>query len=115
MAIDAVATRESMAGHYVTLCTYASLHTGDPAGTGANEVTGGTPAYARKPLTWTAGAVDGTYVSDPVTIDVPAATTITHVGLWDAATAGNYRDKRTFNITFASQGTVTLTITYSQS
>ena len=115
MAIDAVATREALAGHYTSICTHASLHTADPAGTGAGEVTGGTPAYARKAITWQAGAVDGTYVSDPITFDVPAATAITHVGLWDAVTAGTYRDKRAFVLTFSSQGTLTLTITYTQS
>jgi hypothetical protein len=114
MAIDTVALRESLAGQYATLCTYASLHTGDPAGTGANEVTGGSPAYARKALTWVAGASDGGYAANAVTFDVPAATNITHVGLWDAATAGTYRDKRAFAISFASQGTLTITITYAQ-
>ena len=97
------------------MCTYASLHTADPAGTGANEVSGGTPAYARKAITWNTGSVDGQVVSNPVTIDVPPATTITHVGLWDAATGGNYRDKRAFSVTFVDQGTVTFTITYAQS
>lgn len=114
MAIDAVATREAMAAEYVTLCTYASLHTADPAGTGAGEVTGGSPAYARKPITWQAGTVDGIYVSDPITFDVPPNTDVTHVGLWDAVTAGNYRDKRVLALTFVSQGTVTVVIAYEQ-
>lgn len=38
---------------------YISLHTGDPGTTGANEATGGSPAYARKLTTWAAGASDG--------------------------------------------------------
>lgn len=89
--------------------TYGSLHTADPGDTGASEVTGGSPAYARKAITWNApasGAMDG----DAVTFDLPA-TTITHAGLWDASTAGNFLGSKqlTSPETFASQGTYQLT------
>lgn len=114
MAIAAVGTREELALRYAAICTYLSLHTADPGTTGANEVSGGVPAYARKAITWNAGTVDGSIVSDPITFDVPAGTDITHVGMWDAVLAGNYRDSRAFTISFPSQGTVTLTVTYNQ-
>ena len=115
MPIATTSTKESLAQRYTELCTHASAHTADPGTTGASEVTGGSPAYARKPITWNAGAEDGVYTSNPVTIDIPAATTITHIGLWSALTAGTFRDKVAFSITFASQGTVTFTLTYTQS
>ena len=75
----------------------------------ANEVSGGSPAYARKAITWNsaaAGALDNN--ANPV-FDVPAGTTITHVGLWSAATAGVFYGS--FDITdeaFGAQGTYTL-------
>jgi hypothetical protein len=50
------------------------------------------------------------------TFDVPAGTTITHVGLWSAVTAGTFLDG--FAVTsqnFATAGTYTPTITYTQS
>lgn len=88
---------------------FASLHTADPGTTGTSEVTGGSPAYARKAITWNAaasGALDNN--ANPV-FDVPAGTTITHVGLWDAVTAGNFLGS--MDITdeaFGAQGTYTL-------
>lgn len=91
------------------VAVFASLHTADPGTTGANEVSGGSPAYARKAITWNsaaAGALDNN--ANPV-FDVPAGTTITHVGLWSAASAGTFYGS--FDITdetFGAQGTYTL-------
>lgn len=115
MPIAITSTRESLAGRYTELCTHASAHTADPGTTGTAEVVGGVPVYARKAITWNAGSEDGVYTSDPVTIDVPAGTTITHIGLWDALAAGTFRDKVAFSVTFASQGTFTFVLTYTQS
>lgn len=85
--------------------TYLSLHTADPGQTGASEVTGGSPAYARKLTTWGAADASGVSTGSQVTFDVPGGTTITHVGFWSAATAGTFRGS--VNITdetFAAQG-----------
>lgn len=69
--------------------THFSLHTGDPSTTGANEVTGGSPAYARKAASWAAAASGQRATNAGVTFDVPAGTTVYHVGFWDALTVGN--------------------------
>lgn len=70
--------------------THFSLHSGDPSTTGANELTGGSPAYARKAASW-AAASGGTRVSNTtVTFDVPTGTTVYHIGFWDALTVGNF-------------------------
>lgn len=69
--------------------SWISLHTATPGTTGANEATGGTPAYARKQTTWGAAA-SGSAVGSQVTFDVPAGT-YTHFGVWSAATAGTFR------------------------
>lgn len=68
---------------------YASLHTAYSA-TGTNEVTGGSPAYARKALTWDAAASSAKALNANITFDVPASTTVQFVGFWDAVTAGNF-------------------------
>jgi len=69
---------------------YLSLHTADPGSTGANEATGG--SYARQAIPKVAPS-SGTYTSDAaITFASMPAGTFTHVGLWDAATAGNYID-----------------------
>lgn len=70
--------------------THVSLHSGDPSTTGANELTGGSPAYARKAVTWAAAASGQRANSGAITFDVPAATTVLHLGLWDALSAGNF-------------------------
>lgn len=69
--------------------SWISLHTGDPGTTGANEVTGGSPAYARKQTTWTGGTSDGVVAGSAVSFDVPAGT-YTHIGVWTAATSGTF-------------------------
>jgi hypothetical protein len=67
---------------------YFSLHTADPGTTGASEVTGGSPAYARK------AATPGTAASSAVafgamTFDVPSGA-YTHWGAWSASTGGTF-------------------------
>jgi len=66
--------------------TQASLHTGFPGTTGANEVAGGAPAYARKNITMNASAGgSGRTLNAAVTFDVPA-TTVRWVGFWNGGT-----------------------------
>lgn len=89
--------------------SYASLHTASPGLTGTNEVTGGSPAYARKAINFSAAASGSMASSNSPVLDVPASTTVTHVGFWDAATAGNflgYADVT--DEVFAGQGTYTV-------
>jgi hypothetical protein len=78
---------------------YISLHTADPADTGANEVVVGATNYARIGVaattgwnTTTAGTAASTNAADivfPATGTVTWSGTITHVGIWDAVTGGN--------------------------
>ncbi len=85
-----------------------SLHTADPSTTGANEVSGGSPAYARETITFNAasgGSMDDS--ATPLVFDVPASTTIAYVGYWDGATFMG-SDPVT-NEAFTGQGTYTLT------
>ncbi len=77
---------------------YASLHMASPAGTGANECTDATYARVAIPVTaasWAApsSGSGGRTTSNTDAITFPALTagvTISHVGLWDGATAGNF-------------------------
>lgn len=66
---------------------YLSIHTTTPGTTGANEATGGSPAYARKATTVTASG--GTGTSTQVTFDVPAGT-YGFFGCWTAITGGTF-------------------------
>lgn len=93
---------------------FISLHTASPGTTGANEVVGG--SYARVSSTW--GSISAASVTgSQVTINVPASTTITHWGLWDAGSGGNYYDGGALpaSQTYASAGTYLLTPTLTAS
>ena len=60
-----------------------SLHTGDPGAAGtANEVSGGSPAYARQAITFSAASAGNRDSSTQPLFDVPAATTVSWVGFW---------------------------------
>ena len=70
--------------------TYLALHTADPtdAGSGA-EVSGG--SYARQACAFDAAhATNGnTANTDAESFTVMPACTVTHIGIWDAASSGN--------------------------
>jgi hypothetical protein len=92
------------------VAVFASLHTADPGTTGTSEVTGGTPAYIRKAITWNAADVGALDDSNQPAFDVPAGTTVAFVGLWSAESGGTFYGS--FDVTnevFVSQGTYTLT------
>lgn len=61
-----------------------SLHTAYSA-TGTNEVTGGSPAYAKKAITMAAAASRSRANSTSPVFDVPAAATVRFIGLWTNA------------------------------
>lgn len=74
--------------------TYASLHTADPGETGASEVAAGW--YIRKAIVFNAAdtgtPANGATSNGQVNFDAVSGSsvTITHIGLWDAATSGNF-------------------------
>lgn len=78
---------------------YVSLHTGDPGQSGANEVSGG--GYTRvsvsaEDASWDApsGTTTRTIINAiAITFPNPSANwgTITHVGLWSAASGGTFK------------------------
>ena len=66
----------------VDLC---SLHSGNPGAAGtSNEITGGTPAYARKAVVFNAAGSSERVLNADVTFDVPACT-VAYVGFWTNA------------------------------
>ena len=79
------------------------------------EVTGGTPAYARKTLSW--GAASGGVITATATFDVPAGTTVTYAAVCGSATAGTADLKDRVAVTsqtFATQGTYAVTFTFTE-
>ena len=107
MALNATALN-LMLDQLATVAVFASLHT-DVIGSGSGgEVSGGSPAYARKAITWNAAASGNLDNNANPVFDVPA-TTIRRVGLFSAVTAGTYYgDADITDEVFAAQGTYTL-------
>lgn len=87
-----VAAKNYMLDQLGTVAVYASVHTTDPGSTGANEATGGTPAYARQPVTWSAASGGSKQASGTLSFDLPAGT-YRYVGLWSAVSSGTYYGK----------------------
>jgi hypothetical protein len=76
-------------GTPTSIVAFASLHTAYSA-TGTNELTAGSPAYARKSITWNAASGGSKASSNSPVFDVPAGTTVAFVGLWSAGTSGTF-------------------------
>ncbi len=88
---------------------FVSLHTGDPGGTGAKEVSGGSPAYSRQSITFASASGGSKVALNSPVLDIPAGTTITHAGFWDAVKSGNFLGGTDIDDeTFGGQGTYTV-------
>jgi hypothetical protein len=104
------ATRNALLSELDTLVTHVSLHSAQPDDAGSNELTGGSPAYARQAITFGAPASGQMVSSNQPVFDVPAGATVAFVGLWSAVTGGIFRGSRQLTQeVFGSQGTYTLT------
>lgn len=102
--------KNALLGGLTGVAGYVSLHTADPSTTGTSEVSGGTPAYARKAVSWGAASAGSVSSSGSIVFDVPGSTTITHLGYWSASTGGTFYGSRALDAsqTFATQGTYTI-------
>lgn len=114
-----MAQKDALANAYAAGAPYGGLASADPGGTGAasNELTGGSPAYARKPLNWTTASGTG-QVTGSAAYDVAAGSTAawTFVASSNVAGAATVRDTAdVVDQVFASQGTYIVSYTYTQS
>jgi hypothetical protein len=115
MALDGPNMRTALATAFGANAPYMALYSTVPSGAAGTELTGGAPAYARKALTWGTAAAS-VITATAVVFDVPSGATVAGGGFHTAVTAGNYQTG--FSVTsqtFASQGTYTVTPTYTQS
>src|SRR5687767_15028415 len=108
MALSTAGRNAAVAG-VTGLITHISLHTADPGASGASEVAGGT--YARQAATWDAPSGGSAGISNDPEFAIPAATTITHFGLWSASSSGTYYGGGALSASeaYTAAGTYTLT------
>lgn len=112
MATIPPTTLNSLLSSYDTLVSHISLHTADPGTTGASEATGGSPAYARKAVTFAAAAsAEMPSGGSTLSVDVPAGT-YTYLGFWSALSAGTFHGGVLLAepLTFSGQGVVTFAV-----
>lgn len=77
---------------------------------GGVEITGGAPAYARKPVTWTAAADGLIRPNADLVFDIPPAGVVAGWRGFTALTGGtNHGGEAVTQENYASQGTYTLT------
>lgn len=109
--------KSSLAAKYAVDAVYGALFTADPGATGTvtGEVTGGSPAYARKAIAW--GAPTNGVVTGTATFDVPGGgTALAFAGVCSALTGANLLDRVAITgQTFNSQGQYVATFQYTQS
>ena len=92
------------------VAVFASLHDGAPGDNGANEISGGSPAYIRKAITWNGAAAGSMDSSNTPEIPVPAGTTVAYVGFWSAESGGTfYGFADVDDEAYVNQGTYTVT------
>lgn len=114
MAIQTVAMRNALVDAYKAQATHMALYSTTPGATAGTELTGGSPAYARKAMSWGATSASAS-TATAVTFDVPAGATVAGFGFHNALTAGTYLDGAgVTSQAFASQGTYQVTATYTQ-
>lgn len=113
MALATAYIKNSLATKYSTEALYAALYTSAPGATAGTEVTGGSPAYARASLTWSAPS--GGQITASATFNVPACTVVGS-GFHSASTGGTYVDGFAIASTqFNGQDTLTVNYTFSVS
>lgn len=85
--------------------THLGLSSG-AVGAALAELSGGSPAYARKAVAWAAASGGARAMSGAVVFDVPAGANVTRVTMHSAVTAGTfYGDGDVTDETYAGQGT----------
>ena len=124
MAIDWTDAEDNAAADWrAGRCPYVSLHTDSTGGTGANEASGGSPAYSREALSFNAAGAEGPLgASQPATVgiawgsatfDLPAGTFVEY-GLWSASTGGTFRGSGALpvegGLVVTSQGTLAVSV-----
>lgn len=97
--------------------TWASLHDGDPTTTLAtalaNEIGGGSPAYARKQLNLAAASAGAKALAAAAVFDVQAGDDFSHIAFWGVSSGGTQAQFKGSAPLSAAEGTYGSQGTYS--
>lgn len=109
MANETLASQNQRIADYISEITAVSLHTASPP-SAANEIAGGSPAYARVAPNYVANTGNGTadLNTGGITFNVGSGVTVAAYGLWKGAALFN-GGALTTPETYGGQGTYNLT------
>lgn len=79
---------DALSGGTTNVLAFVSAHSAAPAGTGANELSGG--GYARQACSWNAASSRAKTNSSVLTIPNAGTTAVTDLGSFSASSAGTY-------------------------
>lgn len=119
MPISTVTLRNALANAYAQACTHGALYSTAPGTNAGTELTGGSPAYSRQSLAWSAAA--NSAVTASATFNVPSGATVAGFGCHSASSPSGspdatFRDgSAVTSQPFSSGGTYQINITYTQS
>lgn len=115
MAIQTATMKNTLSDAYKAAAINGAVTTTAPGGSAGTEPSGGSPAYARKVITWGSSA-SGVVTATAIPFDIPSGTTI--VGFQVHANplaSGSYLDGcGVTSQVFSSQGVYNITPTYTQ-
>lgn len=115
MAIQTGTMKSTLSDAYKAAAINGAAYTTAPGASAGTEPTGGSPAYARKVITWGTSS-SGVVVGTAIPFDIPSGTTIVGFGVHgNPLASGTYLDG--CNVTsqvFSSQGVYNITPTYTQ-
>lgn len=116
MAVNGQSMRSALANAYGTNAPYAALYSTAGGSSAGTELSGGSPAYARKAATWGGAGSGNTNTATIPAFDVPSGAAVAGAGFHSASTGGTYMDGGALTSqSFASQGNYQLSATYTQS
>lgn len=102
-------------GTYTGACSFFGLNTATTGTSGANEISGGSPAYIRVSNAFGSPSAGSVANTGALTLNVPATTTVAYGSEWGAVSGtgtGGFQIGMALNasITFNTQGTLTVAI-----
>jgi hypothetical protein len=106
--------RNALVDAYKAQAAFMAVYSTVPGASAGTELTGGTPPYARRASNWGTTA-NSAATAAPTAFDIPSNGTAAGIGFHTLATGGVYLDGAAVTSqTFVSQGTLTVTATYTQ-
>lgn len=114
--VTCTATLAALATSYAGYGSWIGLATGAPGVTSSpsSEATGGSPAYARIPTTWSVNSSNGVDTGSAATINVAAAT-YTYMLIASNSSGNNMTDNASItSVVMGAQGQIVVTPTFTQ-